>query len=147
MRMTNMKNNISVCIIDSVDADFFKPDETEVESWVKKCLLDDFKSVSINLALVSTADMARLNIDFRGKTGPTNVLSFPEENDDQLIGEIVICSKVAEEEAISKSVKEYFIFLFVHGMLHLQGYDHINDNEAEIMEELEQKILCEILAE
>ena len=141
-----MKNNISVSIIDSVDSNFFKPSVDEVESWVRKSLIYNFTSVSINLALVNTTEMARLNIDFRSKYGPTNVLSFPEENGDQLVGEIVICSKIAEEEAVNKSEEEYFIFLFIHGMLHLQGYDHIKDNEAEIMEELEQKILCNILA-
>lgn len=147
MHTRNMKNNIELNIIDNAEEHYFKPEHVIVESWIKSSLVNSFDQIKINLVLTTADEMSCLNINFRDKSGPTNVLSFTEENSNKVLsGEIVICSSVAELEAIDKPIYEYFLFLFIHGMLHLQGYDHIEDNEALVMEGLEKKILNNILS-
>ena len=90
-----------------------------------------------------------LNRDFRGKDKPTNVLSFPFEVPDFLIdeeptlGDIIIAMPVIEAEAVEqkKSVEHHLAHMTIHGTLHLLGFDHIIDEEAEEMEALEIEIL------
>ncbi len=144
MHMKKM-NNIDLEIVDSAEDHHYKPEISQVENWVKYSLMNDYNNISINLVLTTTSEMECLNINFRSKCGPTNVLSFPEEDNTNLVGEIIICSSVAAAEANDKPIAEYFLFLFIHGMLHLQGYDHIGDDEALIMEKLEQDILNKVL--
>lgn len=144
MHMKNM-NNITLEIIDSAEEYHYKPTIDQVENWIKNSLMKDYTNVAINLVLTTASEIACLNINFRSKSGPTNVLSFPEEDDTNLVGEIIICSSVAAAEANDKPIDEYFLFLFIHGMLHLQGYDHIEDDEAVVMEKLEQDILNKVL--
>lgn len=97
-----------------------------------------------NLAILLTddVDIQRLNNDFRGKNKPTNVLSFPNTADDYL-GDIAISYETLEKEAIEqdKDFNHHFIHMLIHGVLHLQGHDHDNDEEAKMMEQLEIKIL------
>jgi probable rRNA maturation factor len=91
--------------------------------------------------------MTALNQTFRGKTGPTNVLSFPADlppgTDAPLLGDIVICAPVVRREAQQqgKSLTAHWAHMAVHGTLHLLGYDHIDAAQAEEMESLETHIL------
>jgi len=101
--------------------------------------------------LVTTAyDIQQLNKQYRDKNKPTNVLSFPmqspEEADINLFGDIVLCASVINNEAVqqSKSVNAHWAHMVVHGMLHLQGYDHVKNDEAEKMEQLEISILKQL---
>jgi len=86
-------------------------------------------------------------LTYRGKDRPTNVLSFPFECPDEvellLLGDLVICRQVVEREAIEqeKPLMAHWAHMIVHGSLHLLGYDHIEDDEAEEMESLETEIM------
>lgn len=98
--------------------------------------------VEVSITLVDDATIHRLNKEYRGMDKPTNVLSF-ELGDDILLGDIYISLDTVKREAVAAgiSVAEHTAHLVVHGMLHLQGYDHIKDDEAEVMESREVEIL------
>ena len=85
-----------------------------------------------------------LNREYRGKDHATNVLSFPYETGSLLLGDLVICPPVVAREASEqgKPLAAHYAHLTVHGMLHLQGWDHENDGDAQAMEEKEAKILA-----
>jgi probable rRNA maturation factor len=94
--------------------------------------------------LTDDATLADLNQRFRGKPGPTNVLSFPApEQARPHLGDIAIAYGVCAREAgeQGKTVKHHLMHLVVHGVLHLVGYDHETDSEAELMEALERRVL------
>ena len=100
----------------------------------------------ITVAVLLTGDdaVADLNQRFRGKAGPTNVLSFPAPaNPEGQIGDIALAYGVCAREAAQqgKTLQDHLIHLSVHGVLHLLGYDHETDSEAEAMEALERSIL------
>ncbi len=119
--------------------------------------------VSLSLRIVSEAESQQLNHDYRGKNNPTNVLSFPMQMEgfvedfpdlpadviedlgamDSMLGDLAICAQVVENEAQQqhKSREAHWAHMVVHGMLHLQGYDHIEEAEAEAMEMLETEIM------
>ena len=99
----------------------------------------------IALLLTGDAAIAELNQKFRSKSGPTNVLSFPS-GDDGFIGDIALARETCEREAQEKNISlhDHAAHLIVHGMLHLIGYDHQNDDEAEIMENREIEILASL---
>ena len=129
---------------------------------VKKAVLAAAKAVStspIELAIVLSNDSAirALNRDWRGKNAPTNVLSFPvhgrpagqrragkRSNRSPYIGDIVIAFETVAREAKAqdKPFGHHLAHLAIHGFLHLHGYDHENDREAQEMERLERKILA-----
>jgi probable rRNA maturation factor len=102
----------------------------------------------LSIRLVDAAEGRALNQRYRGKDYATNVLSFPVELPAgvtvPLIGDLVICAPVVAREAKEqgKSGREHWAHLTVHGVLHLMGYDHMLDMQAEVMESLE----CQILA-
>lgn len=107
----------------------------------------------LSVLLVSVAESQRLNAEWRGKDKPTNVLSFPFEMPDglwvgtvELLGDLVICPEVllTESREQQKPLSNHFTHMLVHGMLHLQGYDHEDDIEAQEMESLEIDILRQV---
>ncbi len=108
----------------------------------------------VTVRIVDNAESQQLNNDYRGKNQPTNVLSFPFETPIDLpaeaglslLGDLVIClPKVIEEAAEQqKPVLDHWAHLVIHGMLHLQGYDHETDEEAEQMENLEIALLAKL---
>ena len=104
-----------------------------------KVLNDDER---ISILLTNDEHIQRLNHDFRQKDKPTNVLSFPSDEDD-FLGDIAISFNTLEKEADEqdKEFIHHFIHMLIHGTLHLQGHDHIDDDDAEKMESLEIKIL------
>ncbi len=101
----------------------------------------------ITIRVVSSAESAELNEQFRHKKGPTNVLSFPDNPiagfEADSLGDLAICAELVAIEAKQqeKSIEAHWAHLVVHGFLHLLGYDHIEDNDAKIMEQLEVDIL------
>ncbi|MGZ8217201.1 rRNA maturation RNase YbeY [Methylomagnum sp.] len=121
------------------------PDEGDFQRWADAAAEGEGAEVSIRL--VDEAESAELNRTYRGKDKPTNVLSFPFEvpegvpND--LLGDLVICVPVIEREAREqgKTSAAHWAHMVVHGLLHLQGYDHSEDDEAEAMEAKEIAIL------
>lgn len=134
------------------------PTQADFEQWVGAVLAELGKSqtAELTIRLAEAAEIQQLNRDYRGKDKPTNVLSFPFEPYDALIayagdaadinllGDIVIAPSVIEREATAqgKPLINHYAHMSVHGVLHLLGYDHIEDDEAEIMENLEKRILA-----
>ncbi len=108
------------------------------------------KTFEITIRIVNVEESQQLNSQYRQKDKPTNVLSFPfdvpEGIDLNLLGDLVVCAQVVEQEAKeqSKTLFDHWAHMIIHGCLHLLGYDHINDNDAEEMEALEIKILAEL---
>ncbi len=112
-----------------------------------QCEIDDILPGVVAVLLTGDDAVARLNKSFRGKEGPTNVLSFPaSEHADNHLGDIAVAWGVVEREAADKriSVEDHLRHLIVHGFLHLQGYDHQDDDEAEHMEDLERRALARL---
>ena len=104
-------------------------------------------NAAVDVLLTDDDALAALNTQWRGKTGPTDVLSFPaEENPEAFLGDIAIAYGVATRDAVSggKTITAHLSHLLVHGMLHLLGHDHIEDKEAEIMENLERAALAKL---
>ena len=101
---------------------------------------------SITIRLVENEEGQALNRDYRGKDYATNVLSFPYEYEPRTVGDLVLCPEVVAREAAEqgKSLEAHWAHLVIHGCLHLLGYDHIEDEEAEEMEALERTLLAEL---
>lgn len=105
--------------------------------------------VEININLVDEAESARLNGHYRGRSHATNVLSFPagaEVPGLRVLGDLVICMPVVAREARAqgKSLQSHLTHMVVHGTLHLLGFDHIGDDEAQAMEALERRVMAEL---
>ena len=101
----------------------------------------------VTIRLVDADEGQVLNRDYRGKDYATNVLSFPYEVEPVVAGDLVICAAVVEREAAEqeKTLEAHYAHLIVHGILHLQGYDHeIGENEARLMEDKERTILAQL---
>ena len=121
-------------------------------------VVDIDETKECTLRIVDEAESAELNEQYRGKSGPTNILSFPFESpaacdlsllenglvesellEIELLGDLIICAPLVVKEAMeqNKSELQHWIHLIIHGGLHLLGYDHENDADANVMETLE----------
>jgi probable rRNA maturation factor len=118
------------------------PSDRSLRKWARAALA---RRASITVRYVGAAEGRRLNREFRGKDHATNVLSFVYD-ERPLRGDIVICAPVVEREAReqSKSLPEHHAHLLVHGLLHLQGYDHERKSDAARMERRERAILAKL---
>ena len=123
------------------------PTEQDIQFWLDKTIPQFQKSAELTIRIVDTEESHQLNHEYRGKDKPTNVLSFPFEAPPgielDLLGDLIICRQVVEKEAEeqSKPLLAHWAHMVVHGSLHLLGYDHIEDDEAEEMESLETEIM------
>lgn len=123
------------------------PTAQQIEQWATAAVQPQSDEVEMTVRIVDEAESHELNLNYRGKDRPTNVLSFPFECPDEvelpLLGDLVICRQVVEREAQEqdKPVMAHWAHMVVHGSLHLLGYDHIEDDEAEEMESLETQIM------
>ena len=123
------------------------PTAEQIEQWATAAVEPQSDEVEMTVRIVDEAESHALNLNYRGKDRPTNVLSFPFECPDEvelpLLGDLVICRQVVEREAQEqdKPVMAHWAHMVVHGSLHLLGYDHIEDDEAEKMESLETQIM------
>lgn len=132
-------------------AKLYELSERAVKQTLQHLHFDDVES---ELSLVFTNDEAitAINEQWRQKNKATNVLSFPAFNikvgqkPDVMLGDIIIARETVEREAFeeSKPFDNHLTHLLVHGLLHLLGYDHVNDADAEVMEALEQEILAQL---
>ncbi|WP_130617792.1 rRNA maturation RNase YbeY [Dyella amyloliquefaciens] len=126
------------------------PSSPSFREWVEAALRGARrrKATELSIRIVDTKEGRALNRDYRGKDYATNVLSFPVELPPgitlPLIGDLVICAPVVSREATEqgKLARDHWAHMTVHGVLHLLGYDHIEDGEAEAMEALETRILA-----
>lgn len=109
------------------------------------------EDAELSLLLTDDAAIRLLNRDHRGLDKPTNVLSFPQDDPEAeaygpLLGDIAVAHETVTQEAIEEGIsfRDHFLHMIVHGFLHLVGYDHMNDDEAEEMEGLETAILARL---
>ena len=129
------------------------PDTDELQLWADKALMRDDEVVA-SLQIVGSNEMRELNNTWRGRDKSTNVLSFPMEipsdmpdiPEMNILGDIVFCPDVINAEAEQQHITKqaHWAHMVVHGMLHLQGYDHIEEKQAEEMESLEIQILNQL---
>ncbi len=111
------------------------PDEGTFQSWVS--MIEASTTQEVGLRIVDEVEMTKLNEQYRKKSGSTNVLSFPADLphgvDVPFLGDIIICAPVVAKEAKDqgKSLNSHWAHMTVHGILHLQGYDHIDNAEAD----------------
>ncbi|KUJ83315.1 rRNA maturation RNase YbeY [Microbulbifer flavimaris] len=124
------------------------PTDEQIRQWVLAALNGHRNEAELSVRIVDADESQQLNRDYRGKDKPTNVLSFPADLPEAvalpLLGDLVICAPVVATEAAEqhKAAPAHWAHMVVHGTLHLLGYDHIEDAEAEIMESLEVKVLA-----
>lgn len=140
-------------LIDNQQHDYLIPSDAVLKMWANEAL-ENSGDVQVSLIVVDEAESQRLNNEFRGKDKPTNVLSFPmempaellESVDQLMLGDLVICAAVVEAEAQqqNKLTDAHWAHMIVHGMLHLQGFDHIDDNDADVMEAKEIQLLKQL---
>ena len=121
------------------------------QQWVDAALTSvTTKIFELTIRLVDTTESQEINHHYRHKNKPTNVLSFPFEVPDgielNLLGDLIICKQVVEQEANEqkKALFDHWAHMVIHGCLHLLGYDHINDTDANEMEALEIQILAKL---
>jgi len=126
------------------------PDAADLRAWACAALIARPGDPDLTLRLVDIEEARRLNRTYRGATGPTNVLSFPFEAppgvDLALLGDVVICAPVVAREAREqgKTARAHWAHMVVHGLLHLQGFDHQAADEAARMESHEREILARL---
>jgi probable rRNA maturation factor len=117
------------------------PLRTDFVRWARAALVGGGE---ITIRLVDADEGQALNKEYRGKDYATNVLSFPYDSEPVVMGDLVICPSVVAREAAeqNKALAAHYAHLTVHGMLHLQGWDHENDADAQAMEDEEREILA-----
>lgn len=126
----------------------YAPDDALLMEWAESVLTQFEHPGEVTVRIVDAAEMQSLNHTYRQKNALTNVLSFAVDDDIRtlhgLLGDIVICPAVVEQEAREqgKPRDAHFAHLIVHGTLHLLGYDHIEDSDAETMEAMETATLA-----
>ncbi|RWU12733.1 rRNA maturation RNase YbeY [Pseudidiomarina gelatinasegens] len=143
--MTNLTVDLQIaCEADNL------PSDASFEAWIEAVLqhLSCSTETELTVRIVDAEEGLALNHQYRGKAYATNVLSFPFEAPVplpvNLLGDLVICAAVVADEAKAqnKPLVAHWAHMVVHGTLHLLGYDHINNDEAEHMEQLEKDILA-----
>ncbi len=125
------------------------PDDTMFQEWVNAVLAAESLPAQLELCIriVDEAEITDLNIKFRQRSGSTNILSFPAENIPEIpehrLGDLIICAPVVDKQAQQqhKSIVSHWAHMVVHGVLHLCGYDHLNDIDSVEMEQREILIL------
>ena len=127
------------------------PSPSQLELWANTVLTyEGLSDQEVTIRFTDEVESQSLNHEYRGKDKPTNVLSFPFEAppgiEINLLGDLVICAPVISREAKeqNKAVADHYAHMTVHGLLHLMGYDHIEDADAEEMESKEIEILAQL---
>jgi probable rRNA maturation factor len=118
------------------------PSADEFYRWIAAVLLPEHEGAEIGIRIVDEEESAQLNQQYRGKSGPTNVLSFTLD-DNPLVGDIAVCAPIVAQEAKTQGISEtaHWAHLTVHACFHLLGYDHQTDTEAAAMEAREIAVL------
>ena len=134
----------------------FIPSETDMEAWLLATMTEvgpQYENASeVSIRIVDEMESRAMNLDYRNKDSSTNVLAFPTSlpaidswpaGTPIPLGDLVICAPVVEREATEqgKDLGAHWGHMLVHGTLHLLGYDHETDAQAEVMESIEAKIL------
>jgi probable rRNA maturation factor len=116
------------------------PAHAHFKRWVRAALRVE---TSLTIRIVDEAEGRQLNAAYRGRDYATNVLTFPLTEEPMLMGDIVICAPVVAKEAVEqgKALLAHYAHMTVHGVLHLHGYDHEVDAQAELMEAMEVAVM------
>ena len=123
------------------------PEKAVIRQWVLQALPEENKDSELTIRVVDEAEITALNRQYRGKDGATNVLSFPYEAmagmETNLLGDVVICAPVVANESVAqgKPLDAHWAHMVIHGVLHLLGYDHHQDDAAHKMEARETGLL------
>jgi len=123
------------------------PSDASINRWVKSALGNNDDPVELSIRVVAEQESAELNLRYRGKSGATNVLSFPfsavTPEPLPILGDLVVCAPIVTLEAQQqhKALEAHWAHMIIHGVLHLLGHDHENDHDAQTMEILETEIL------
>ncbi len=158
MRMKDLMTVEALIMSTSVDLELqvmteaaWLPAQHQFDEWAAAALKEVDAPVGLVIRIVDAIESHALNKQFRDKDEPTNVLSFPFELPDELptelknnhLGDLVICAPVMHQEAVEQNKPEvaHWAHIVVHGLLHLQGYDHQNESDATTMESKEVKIM------
>ena len=126
------------------------PSDADFERWVALALEGQRDEAEVCIRLVDPEESQTLNSTYRGKDKPTNVLSFPFEAPPgvptEILGDLAICAEVvaAEAKEQNKPLENHWAHMVIHGILHLIGFDHINEADAEEMESLEIQLLAKL---
>ncbi|WP_133129670.1 rRNA maturation RNase YbeY [Legionella yabuuchiae] len=121
-----------------------------LKRWAEIALTSELDAGELTLRLVTPEEIQQLNRQYRQQDKPTNVLSFPAslpkeiELDVPLLGDVIICPAVLkqESESYNKSLEAHWAHIVIHGVLHLLGYDHIQEEDANIMQPIETQLLA-----
>lgn len=139
--------------ISNNSAGYWVPDRRHCRGWIEHTLRAASRDqpVTVSLCFVDAGESEQLNRRFRDRRHPANVLSFPskmpaaqrEQLDSEPIGDIVVCTELAQREAQSqgKPLDHHWAHLIIHGCLHLLGFDHVREDDADQMEKIEVDIL------
>lgn len=147
MSAANMSVSVEVSVAEDIGSgEDDIPEPSMLQNWIEAARQEKGPAI-VSVRITGTDEIRQLNRDYRGKDRVTNVLSFPmcvpDEIEPKLLGDIALCAPVikAEAEAQGKTPRAHWAHMLVHGMLHLQGYDHIEARDAQQMETLEIQIL------
>lgn len=142
-----MKDGIDITSRLETEPDFLPNDET-LRRWVKGSLPQDAMTYQVDIHLVEEDEMRELNKTYRKQDKVTDIISFPFASpvhiESQFLGDIVLCPKKLNADAKQKQIpyEARWAHLVIHGTLHLCGFDHIEDNDAEVMMREERRILA-----
>ncbi|MCV2402439.1 rRNA maturation RNase YbeY [Marinomonas sp. C2222] len=144
--MANVTLDLQIATTDTENL----PNEAHFQTWLDTALANSNDDFEVTIRLVDEEESHSLNHQYRGKDKSTNVLSFPFESPEgielPLLGDLVVCVQVVTREAHeqNKPLMHHWAHMIIHGVLHLCGYDHIKDDEAEEMEALETQLLASL---
>ena len=145
-----MKKNSITIDLQNVSNSLSVPDIQLITDWVNSALTADYGVLEQTIRIVDEIESQQLNKAYRAQDKPTNVLSFPSDDSSYLdyvhLGDLVICAPIVDQESQQqkKPLLAHWAHMVVHGMLHLQGFDHIEDEDALKMEALEIEILAKL---
>lgn len=144
-----MSVKLEIAVSPDLPAGIHVPDAADCQHWAQPAVPGNGDCVA-SLQIVTAGEMQQLNREYRQRDKPTNVLSFPmalpQEVGLNLLGDLALCAQVIADEARQqgKSVDAHWAHMIVHGLLHLQGYDHIDEKDARQMEAMEIRILQQL---
>lgn len=140
--MIQRSPKLSLTIQFAVDPEAL-PNRTQLRRWARAAL---HSNCQVTLRIVDEPEGQALNLQYRRKNYATNVLTFVYESNPVILGDIALCAPVVAKEAKAqrKSLEAHWAHLVVHGMLHLQGYDHERSADAKVMERLESEIVTQL---
>lgn len=151
-----MSNSVllDLTLADDLAAEYkaYLPSESDIVTWVQTTLqhIAYHKDIEINVRVVSLQESQNLNNTYRGKNKATNVLSFESDLPDfvpsNFRGDLAICANIVQAEALeqNKAIAHHWTHMCIHGVLHLLGYDHIDEQDADEMEALEKAVLAKL---